>query len=127
MPIRIIRFTTKSERRSDIAATRGISDIEYYSTEQQQVFSPELRKIWRSATKYQLGPETDLLRAVVAILADKTASCLSQALEKTWRIDYREPIPEEADPTKSYDILDKAIESGRITRLKPSCATTANA
>jgi len=125
-------YDTIRKKISDIAATRGISDKAYFSTEQVQVFSPELRKIWRSATKYQLEPEMKLLRAVVALLA-KAKIVPDAAIDAKWKIDYREPIPEEADPSKALEILAKAIELGQdspieaILRNDRECVTREDA
>jgi len=73
-----------------------------------------------------------LLRAVVALLA-KAKIVPESAIDTKWKIDYREPIPEEADPSKAYDILAKAIELGQdspveaILRNDRECVTREDA
>lgn len=110
-------YDTIRRQVADLAATRGISMDSYFSTGAQQVFSPELRATWRAATKYQLVPELQLLRAVVAILV-KNGIVPTSALSAQWRIDYHEPTPEQADPMRKYEILAKAIELGQDSPIE---------
>jgi hypothetical protein len=71
------------------------------------VFTPELRKIWSESTKYQLEPERDLMRAICAILSRYEQGV--PVVENDWRIDYREPTPDDAEPARAIEVLNKQV------------------
>ena len=124
----------------DLAATRGISDGAYFNetriknAEDAAIFTPELRKIWRETIKYQLEPERDLLKAIIAILAYYKVGSVTRAdVDLLWRVDYREPVPEGVAPLTSLEILRNGIELGvdnaedYLMRMDRECVTRAQA
>jgi len=96
----------------DLASTRGISGKTYFSTDPGIYASPELRKIWRESSKYQLEPEQQLLSAIVGIAARYVKDQTVPAMTGDWVIDYHEPTPDDGDAKKELETLELAIRLG---------------